>query len=292
MFRAAYAAAIKFTKPVVLSRLAHNGACSSAIAAYVVINSDGWVVTANHVVAEIAKMDAEQQSVVDHEAKVAAINADAALPEGKKKKAIFNLGKLNKDLTTKYSYWFGLPDNRASVKKWFTIPDIDLALGKIDPFDPAWVGTFPTFKDPTKNFEPGSSLCKLGFPFHSFEPKWDNARGQFDFPPGALPIPFFPIEGLFTRTLENPTGGGPFPLRQIETSSPGLRGQSGGPTFDTDGAIWGIQSMTINLPLGFAPKVKGMGTEHQFLNVGIGVHVETLIGAFTHFGIKFQQSTH
>ena len=63
----------------------------------------------------------------------------------------------------------------------------------------------------------------------------------------------------------------------LETSSAGLRGQSGGPIFDTDALVWAIQSKTQSLALGFAPKIKLQGgkeiTEHQFMHVGWGVHV-------------------
>lgn len=65
----------------------------------------------------------------------------------------------------------------------------------------------------------------------------------------------------------------------IETSTPGLRGQSGGPIFDTEGNIWAIQSQTISLPLGFSPKLKKgkkETIEHQFINVGIGVHPDII----------------
>lgn len=72
--------------------------------------------------------------------------------------------------------------------------------------------------------------------------------------------------------LEVPDGPRPnFPLALIETSSPGLKGQSGGPIFDKEGTVFGIQSRTMHFPLGFAPPVQD-GTarhkEHQFINVG------------------------
>jgi hypothetical protein len=38
-------------------------------------------------------------------------------------------------------------------------------------------------------------------------------------------------------------------VKFIETSTPGLRGQSGGPLFDAKGEIWGIQSRTNFLEL-------------------------------------------
>ena len=110
-------------------------------------------------------------------------------------------------------------------------------------------------------------------------------------------MPFFPNDGIFTRVVDvaiDPTTSNvpppPFPLRFIETSSPGLRGQSGGPVFDCKGTVWGIQSRTIHYPLGFSPPVPGgkpHEKEHQFLNVGWAVHVETIVGALRHSGIAF-----
>ena len=58
--------------------------------------------------------------------------------------------------------------------------------------------------------------------------------------------PTFPIDGIITRLIiqHNRLGG-------IEMSTPGLRGQSGGPLFDANGIIYGMQSSTRHLHLGF-----------------------------------------
>jgi hypothetical protein len=80
----------------------------------------------------------------------------------------------------------------------------------------------------------------------------------------------------------------PFPLLWIETSNPGLKGQSGGPIFDTDGTVWGIQSNTFPYPTGFDPEdpnAKGKKL-HQFLNAGRGVHPVTLVEFMNAQGIK------
>ncbi len=79
----------------------------------------------------------------------------------------------------------------------------------------------------------------------------------------------------------------------METSTPGLKGQSGGPIFDKDGNIWAVQSATNSLPLDFSPKVKHNGrevTENQFLNVGIGTHVETVCKTLDHLSISYEKS--
>jgi len=165
---------------------------------------------------------------------------------------------------------------------------VDVAVGRLDPFDPAWVSSYPVFKDPTKDFDSGAMLCRTGFPFHNVAPIWDKANNRFDLPPGTFPAPLFPIEGIFTRTvtLNPPLNIDPFsfPFKWLETSSPGLKGQSGGPIFDDKGTIWGIQCQTMSYDLGFKT------TTPQYLNVGVGVHAETLFAIFTAHGIKFQVS--
>ena len=81
------------------------------------------------------------------------------------------------------------------------------------------------------------------------------------------------------------------PVRFIETSSPGLRGQSGGPLFDVNGTVWGIQSSTMHYPLGFSPEVNQGGrrfVEQQFLNAGMAVHVAVCIEMMSKMGVAFE----
>jgi hypothetical protein len=96
-------------------------------------------------------------------------------------------------------------------------------------------------------------------------PTYDEATNSFETPPDQAVLAFFPIDGIFTRIINvlPPSPAPNFPLKYIETSSPGLRGQSGGPTFDTEGAVWAIQSQTRHLPLGFSPEIKVAGKLEQ-----------------------------
>jgi hypothetical protein len=84
-------------------------------------------------------------------------------------------------------------------------------------------------------------------------PIWYEAENRFEIPPQSLPLPRFPIEGILTRFLikEDPNvAKPPFDIVMIETSSPGLRGQSGGPIFDTNACILGVTKRNPTLPLG------------------------------------------
>jgi hypothetical protein len=76
----------------------------------------------------------------------------------------------------------------------------------------------------------------------------------------------------------------------LETSSPGLKGQSGGPIVDRDGNIYAIQSKNLTMPLGFTGTVEINGKkvdENQFINVGIGVHLQTIVALLKKHNIKF-----
>jgi len=123
---------------------------------------------------------------------------------------------------------------------------------------------------------------------------YNESTGQFNLDAGTFPIPFFPIEGIYTRQVNVPTDKPqPYPTRFIETSSPGLRGHSGGPLVDRDGVVWGLQSQTHTLDLGFEGKVKRGGrgaTENQFLNVGWATSADSIAGFLEHHGIAFQQA--
>jgi hypothetical protein len=103
----------------------------------------------------------------------------------------------------------------------------------------------------------------------------------------------FPNDGILTRNVNMVDPNTKRQIHFLETSSAGLRGQSGGPIFDVNGHVWALQSRTTHLPLGFAPKVKANGkeiTEHQFMHVGWGVHVPHIRELLENFKVPFQSA--
>lgn len=287
MFREALTMARRFTWPVVLSKRDGNGVCASSIGSCVVLNRDGWIATAYHLLAQFTQLKNQTLAAQAFDAESARLNADTTLEKRERQRQIRKLPFPAKTDARDVSIWWG--HNGCNVTDIAGIEEVDLAVGRLEPFDASWVGTYPVFKDPSRDFEPGVSLCKLGFPFHEIKPTWDSTRGAFVLPPGALPMPLFPIDGIFTRTVQSVTqntSAAKYPHQWIETSSPGLRGQSGGPTFDTKGTIWGIQVRTAHYPLGF----DDAGAKGQFLNVGLGVHPATMLPFFDEKGIKYELS--
>jgi hypothetical protein len=127
-------------------------------------------------------------------------------------------------------------------------------------------------------------------------------RGRYN--TGAYPLRFaqelsvslvkkvFVNEGILSRMqhmiMIDPAGKllppPPFPLSMIETSSAGILGQSGGPIFDKNGTIWGIQSSINAYQLDLKIPVQ------QYYHVGVGTHTETIIGLFEEHNIKYQKS--
>lgn len=294
MFRKAFSIARKFTLPVILSRRTVEGKCEASMSSCVVINDEGWIVTAGHVLAQLHALIGDKKNT---EAMMAQLDGAKNAPNRNERRRLEKtLPRPRKDATTNWSMFFAnLPIGVAIDEGAVAFQSADLGIARLKNFDPTWVKQYPVFKK-AEDLEPGVSLCKLGFPFHEIQPTWDDANNVFRL--DNLVLTYFPIDGIFTRHLlvEQPPDVEPlpFPVKFIETSTPGLRGQSGGPTFDTDGTVWAIQAQTSHLPLGFSPRVPGGKDdekEHQFLNVGLGVHPETLLGAFNHLQIKHQVST-
>lgn len=280
MFAKAVAVAQQFTRPVVISRLHYDGSVASGMGAFVVINHDGWIITAAHLF---------QAEVVapSHKKEIAAYEA-AKKGGGKKGKGTRGKApKRNPKWLVDHSYWWSA--NGVSAQNIAADFDLDIAIAQLDPFDPSTFSTYPRFKDAATGLAPGTSLCKLGYPFHEFAATHVKGGG-FQLPAGAIPAPFFPLEGIFTRNVQGPKTKSGNTVKFIETSSPGLRGQSGGPIFDTDGVVWGIQSRTQHFDLGFSPTASTKGKnveEHQFLNVGWGVHPEVIHAFLKAQGISF-----
>ncbi len=294
MFASAYKIVKSFTGPVVMSFREPSGRCGTSIGSFVILNRDGWCLTAAHI---LEKWDQLSTALTDYRSflkKKEEIERDGKLSQKKKNRALRKLAEGRLFLTNRSDWW---GQDGIKVEEGQGIKHADIAavrLGGVT-FDEDQV--FPVIKDPETNLSPGTSLCRLGFPFHSIVPTFDPERG-FILPGEALPLPMFPIEGIMTRQvnldiegLDDPPR---FPLRWIETSSPGLRGQSGGPIFDTRGTIWGIQSQTMSWPLGIDAQVAEKNGrpvyEHQVLNTGVGVHPATICGFLDELNIEYQKS--
>lgn len=117
-----------------------------------------------------------------------------------------------------------------------------------------------TFLKDMSELKAGKSLCRAGFPFPEYNNfTFDQEKDEMFFLPKQTPnIPIFPLEGMITRNIASKKGE----IFAIELSTPGLKGQSGGPLFDTRGRIFGMQQSTKHLHLGFDIENKPIHTKH------------------------------
>lgn len=291
MFAKAYALARRFTKPIIISMRLYDKSVECIGGAFVVLNDEGWIVTTAHLWESFLAFQQHTNELKAYEKQLQTIEQDRSLTIKQRNKKLRQI-KSNSRWIINHSFWWGW--DGVSIKDVKAIPEGDILVGRLEPFNPTMVEVYPTIKDPSKGLDVGTSLCKLGYPFHELKATFDETKGIFMLAPGVVPLPLFPIEGIYTRNaIVGRSKDNKYEIKFLETSSPGLKGQSGGPIFDTNGAVWSIQSRTHHFPLGFSPKVKKNGREveeNQFLNVGLGVHPELVVAFLTDNGISFKLS--
>ena len=178
--------------------------------------------------------------------------------------------------------------------RWINHPKYDLSILIFENFKNPLYQSYAKFLGDSSTLKQGKFLCRLGFPFPEFTNfKYDSDKDDIEWTTeGKSETPRFPIEGMLTRhiMLENEIAG-------IELSTPGLRGQSGGPLFDKDGIVCGMQSGTNHLHLGFDMKnfeYKTNGrtikvTNQPFIHMGHYVHIDIIKNFLRENNIKFYE---
>lgn len=159
--------------------------------------------------------------------------------------------------------------------------EFDLAIIKIKNATSNLYSGHAVFAKDSNNLKVGTFLCRIGYPFPQFSNyRYDATNDSIEWTQmGRVNTPLFPIEGMFTREVTS--GGNTF---AYEISTPGLRGQSGGPLFDRAGVVYGMQSETAFLHLGFDKyntKVRIDGEmkeveDHPFMHVGRCICVDVI----------------
>ena len=279
MFSDAFQKVSSYTRPVVTSIRMHDGTVFSDVATFIVLNEDGWIMTAGHVFDHYTKYQTDTNKMKEieelNESRVAAGEPDHIIKPDEK--SIVN-----------HSFWWGW--DGVHLVQAYVDRQLDIAVGKLEPFNPSWVHDYPVIIDPSKA-RPGTSLCRLGYPFVDVSPSWDSNLNSFRISKIPAKEALFPNEGIHTRTIKHGRcKNGNYDWVEVETSTPGMRGQSGGPIFDKEGRLYAMQTKTHHMPLGFRPVVEYQGqnvVENQFLNVGIGLHASTIIQLLDGRGVRY-----
>jgi hypothetical protein len=288
MFASACAKAREFTRPVVISQYLRNGAYLTSVGSFVVVNREGWILSAWHIQQGMEALVQAVHAAEVYDVAVSAIQSDGPLTPKEQRRQLRKLQAPAPDACRKWSPWWSWDGVQLVEAYGFQLPSADILVGRLEPFDPNWIGLYPEIKDPAKPLPQGTSLCRMGFPFPNIQATYDPPSNRFTFDHSKGQLAIFPIEGILTRYIEAERLPSGLLLGFLETSSPGLMGQSGGPIMDVHGAVWAIQSTTRHLSLGFDPPVPGGKPgekEHQFLNVGWGTHPESIVGLLREKGV-------
>lgn len=174
-------------------------------------------------------------------------------------------------------------------------PVHDLALLRFRGYNRLLYSGFSRFLKDSSRVKAGRSLCRLGYPFPEFTNfQYNSATDDIEWTATSRSnTPRFPIDGIITRLMSDTNE-----VWGIEMSTPGLRGQSGGPLFDTNGIIYGMQSATRHLHLGFDIENRDVLVNNQktrvsnypFLNVGQCIHVDIIKKFLRERGVTFYEA--
>ncbi len=286
MFKKAIKKNLNYTRPLFTGeRLFNDTRVMSGISSFIILNDEGYLLTCKHVAEKVVQAHELEDKYREYLKEI----------DGKTVKEL-------KELEKKYSY---NDDSLVQVRNVFMNcfengfleqiifhNNYDLAVIKFSNFTNVNTKVFPTFTD--KDIEPGESICKLGFPWpmydcFSFNAKTNEVEVNDN---GSFETPAFPFDGMITRLVRDENGN----EFAFETSTPGLKGQSGGPVFDVDGNVLGIQSATTSLDLMFDIDTNVIrnnkevhAEEKQFINLGIVISSKVIMKFLDDNNIKYNK---
>ena len=297
MFEKAIQDTMKFTRAIhTISRTYGSTNVEASAATLFFINDKGWAVTCKHVVDLLIGAEELNKKWSEYRSELFQL-------KGSKKKA-----QILRFLKQKYGF---REDQVVNIKNNF----MDCVVGKYKGFEykihkeidlaairiigeEIVVKDYAKFPKDPSILVPGKSLCRIGFPFAEFtNHKYDQINDDIQWSPDGNPSsPVFPIDGMVTRRLLSAVYGKQ-DIVGFEMSTPGLKGQSGGPVFDEKAVVWGVQSGTAHLYLGFDVEQNVLKTgkmqkikDHAFLHVGHCIHVDFVKKFLKENNIDFEEA--
>nr|BAG82731.1 hypothetical protein [uncultured bacterium] len=292
MFEDAIESAAAYTRPIhTISRNYRSPLVQRTAATIFFVNPDGWALTCRHVAESLigtGKVTERRQAFLNALAQPDVTRRGEA---GRQEvEASFSFTP-----ATVYELHHKLMDAiEGELSLDYRLhPTLDIALFHFKGSRRLLVNRFPVFAPDQVPLRPGKYICRLGFPFAEFENfeydtdadaiRWTNT--------GRNTTPRFPIDGMVTRLVVDKAGQ----VFAFETSTPGLRGQSGGPAFDANGVVWGMQAATSHLDLDFDVSLdvirdgaKKRISESAILHVGHCIHADALKAFMREHGVEFQ----
>ena len=283
-----------FTRPVhsILRTYAGKQVIPSAATLFFV-NEEGYAITCKHVAEMLLSSEAINQRYQQFKNEKQQLVNDP-----KQKQLVKGLElkyKLNADQTIQLKNNFVDCVDTMSGFTFNLHPTLDLAIIKFNDYNKLHYTDYARFlKDETK-IQQGKFLCRLGFPFPEFTNyTYNSITDDIEWTSTGVNVsPRFPIEGMVTRFLADE----PNKMYGIELSTPGLRGQSGGPLFDNNGIVYGMQFSTKHLHLGFDlvdkeimvnTSIKKV-SDYSFIHLGQCIHVDVIKAFLKQHNVKYYE---
>lgn len=257
------------------------------------VNEEGYAVTCKHVAELLINSDKLNKQYCDFKTE-----RDKLPRDGQFKQRL-------KGLELKYKY---TNESIIQVKNTFVDcvdsmsgftshlhPRYDLAILKFNDYKNLRYNGYAVFLKDSPTMKQGEYLCRLGFPFPEFSNyKFNETADDIEWTQdGMMSSPRFPIDGMVTRFLADENK-----LYGIELSTPGLRGQSGGPLFNKVGIVYGMQFSTKHLHLGFDlvdqeiisnNQLKKV-SDYSFLHLGQCIHADIIKEFLKEKGVRFYEA--
>ena len=283
----------QFTRPMHTITRSYGGMISPGTATFFFVNDHGVAITCKHIADLILAAENINQGFSKFKAEKDQLSKDAKF--ARNIKGLELKYKYSNETTVQIKNNFLNCFDKINQIVCHIHPTLDLAILEFKGFDRIHYNSYASFVKDNNKIKQGKYLCRLGFPFPEFnnfahnsvtdDIEWTNA--------GNANSPTFPIDGIITRFVADITNG----ITGIEMSTPGLRGQSGGPLFDSEGRIYGMQFATNHLHLGFDIKEreiihdgkKSKVSNYPFLHVGLCVHVEKIKEFLREHKINFRE---
>lgn len=293
MFIEAIEKAGNFTRPIHTILRTYGGKqIIPGAATLFFVNEEGYAITCKHVIDLLFASDNLSKKYNEFKTE-----RDKLPKDGKYKQSLKGLElkyKFNSDTEIQIKNTFVDCIDSMSGFTCHVHPHLDLAILKFNDFKTLLYKDYAVFKKDTSTIKQGEMLCRLGFPFPEFtnfiynetidDIEWTTT--------GINHSPRFPIEGMVTRFLAEHEK-----IYGIEMSTPGLKGQSGGPLFNKHGIVCGMQFSTKHLHLGFDlvdkdillnNKIKKV-SDYSFIHLGQCIHADAIKEFLKEKNVKFYE---
>ena len=171
MFADACQKVMEFTKPVIVSTRLQDGTVKTECGTFIILNREGWAMTAGHLFDSLVKFQTDQNKLKE----IAALNESRRGLPGAPPVEV----KPDPTYLTNHSFWWGW--DRVRMNSIFVNRQIDIAVGKLEQFNPDWVAEYPVLKDP-EHLRPGTSICRMGYSFLDIKSNFDEKTKGFMIP--------------------------------------------------------------------------------------------------------------